>query len=449
MALVAAISACSDEAPDSDGGVPRDAASATRPTEFDGLLACWFSMPRAVEVGGRTWAGGVESAVVAADRYDDPLAALEPDEPGGNVYAVENRVDTRYLLMESDSDDHNNPSFLLHPDKPPVVFITEHGADDVVSYRVGTTPLDLSTLGPIRHITYEGHGSHTSYSQTWAQPGTDRVVCLSRLTDPGAGIFTAPRFWSVSVSEDWCETWQPAQKLVHFGDQGYLITAQEGNILHAGGTRHPTHDVGQAIFYVGLDLESGAVIDAAGEVLGNFLTGEGLPLDYVEDTMPVSPAQEPMRTWMEATGVGPSIVWSEWDQANDPNGGHYRHARWDGSAWRVTTIVESGGMFSNFPLLNDIEPQPYRGGASIDADGHVWLSRREGSTWSIERWEERAEGWTLAETVASSDEKRLVRPYCPVGHGSGPRVTWHEVSEYASPYLYISSLHFEEGSPAG
>ena len=47
--------------------------------------------------------------------------------------------------------------------------------------------------------------------------------------------------------------------------------------------------------------------------------------------------------------------------------------------------------------------------------------------WTISRWTRDGDTWTHAETVAEAINTPLVRPYCPVGATTGPRVIWHRI----------------------
>src|SRR5690606_2100547 len=108
-------------------------------------MPCWFAFPRAIEFDGVAHIGGLRSCTVPRDMYDLPLAALfNQITPGGHVVS-ESSDGQHQVVYRSFSDDHNNPSYIMEPGKPPLVFITEHNAYNYVSLRIGTTPGDLTT----------------------------------------------------------------------------------------------------------------------------------------------------------------------------------------------------------------------------------------------------------------------------------------------------------------
>lgn len=414
---------------------------------IDGHMACWFSLPRAMEADGRTFIGGVQSLTLTTmDGYNNPWSTVfSRNHEGGDVITIECGVEKKYVNYNSYSDDHNNPSYLFFDDKPPVVFITQHNADDEVIYRKGSTPLDLTTLGEPQMLDYSTVGPSISYAQVWRKSGSDRVICFTRLKGLGDGPLANPKFWALAVSEDYCETWTNKRDLIDFGDQGYIMSnlAADGKTIHIGGSMHPSRNFGQSLLYFSIDLDDGSIKKRDGTVLGN-IDGTNLPLHYANDTDSVFPVSEPNRVWIKDVGPNGSLVWAQWNENTESmTGGNYRHARWEGGQWVVSTIVDSGGVFGNYPLDEDMPTQTYRGGASIDQNGDVFLSRKHPSgIWAIERWSLDNDSWVLVETLATSNH-RLARPYCPVNRVSGPRVIWHEVYEYTTPGLFRCAVRWD------
>lgn len=408
----------------------------------DGHMACWFSLPRAIEADGRTFIGGVQSST--ASDYNDVYSSLFPVHNGGKIVTIECGVPKKFVDYNSYSDDHNNPSYLFFSDKPPVTFVTQHNADDGVIVRKGTTPLDLTTFGEPEMLDFTAVGSAISYSQTWRRAGQDKVICLSRMKIPGGSTYIhKPVYWSLAISEDYCETWSNKQVLIDFTDQGYIMSNldPDGVTLHVGGSMHPDRNFGQSIIYFSINLDTGDIKKRDGTVIAN-VDGTNLPLSYNTDPDQVFTVSEPDRTWIKDVGPDGSIVWAQWNQDTESHtGGDYKHAKWNGGAWSTTSIVGNGGAFGNNPVANG-GTQTYRGGASVDPNGDVFLSRkRPDGRWAIERWT-LSGSWSLAETIHES-LTRLIRPYCPVNRVSGPRVIWHEVYEYTSPGLYRAAARWE------
>lgn len=410
----------------------------------DMLMACWFAMPRAIEADGRTWTAGVNGALVARADIGNPFASvLVPVNPGGEVIVLETGIERRWTVDESFSDDHNNPSFLMETDRPPVIFSTRHNGDAAVRVRKGTTPLDLDTLGPVVDVPFTGR---VSYAHTWRRPNTDRVILLTRSTAGDSSVHPH-RWWCARVSDDYCDTWGAERFLIRWDDQGYLQSVLSGDTVHIQASVHPTRTTQQSIWYLAIDLDSGDITHRDGTVIGNVLAGTDLPL-YSPDLDLVEPiADDTDRTWPEAIAADSGHVWSQY-HPDDMDGGMYRYAHWDGEAWVVEDVVPTGGRFTDDidPIYGEHSKQPYQGGASFDVDGDLWLGRRRVDTdgwWAIERWERDDGEWSLAETVAQHPTLRLVRPYCPWNRAVGPRVTWNTVSTYTGFGQYIARADWE------
>ena len=195
--------------------------------DTSGLVASWWSVPRAVEVGGRTFAGGTSSMVKEGFEIGSELnwdvLGLPTLDPGGTVSVIELGVPERHVIHQGNSDDHNTPTLLIPEDRPPLVFTTQHNATDTILYRKGTTPLELSTLGPVQEIDLTSTGGKVTYTQAYRTGSTDQVTAFSRC---------GKHWWIFVRSDDWGVTWQPPPRLLAYGpNPGYMNAAQVGNNL--------------------------------------------------------------------------------------------------------------------------------------------------------------------------------------------------------------------------
>ena len=115
------------------------------------------------------------------------------------------------------------------------------------------------------------------------------------------------------------------------------------------------------------------------------------------------------------------IVYDEIFRHNDHR---YRYARWTGIGWQDNEIVSAGPPITNTPGW-------YSAGISLDHEDPsiVYLSRKVGSQYEIERWQTRDGGasWTSRPITTNSVEPNL-RPVRPRGLPNDDVVFWMRAS---------------------
>lgn len=362
----------------------------------------WWTVPRAVEVAGITY--------VAAVADDGVISVVTYDGAGYARYKVGTTVD---------GDDHHVPALVIDPARAPIVVWSEHNANALIQYRIGSGPGVLPTAGtPLRTISFAGA---ISYQEVFASSAGDLTVLCRR----------ASRYWMATQSDDWAESWGTPATILDFGvgDQGYIIASQAGDSIVCGTFGNPINSDQHDIGYMVINLATGAITDVEGTVLGN-LSGTNLPLiPATFEHAYTAPTDGNTRLMAVAPEA---VAYVSWDDTDQDATAMCCISEWSGSAWVETQLVTPG------EALDPGEGNTQYGGMAFGADGALFISREDAGTWTIEKWTADG-GWSLDEVIASSFDP-IVRPTCPVGASVGPEVVWHEVLSYTNFAAWSANL---------
>jgi hypothetical protein len=131
------------------------------------------------------------------------------------------------------------------------------------------------------------------------------------------------------------------------------------------------------------------------------------------------------RAWVEsmaltATGA-PATVYATYANTSDAQ---YYYARWNGSSWTKSHIVDAGGT------IDSVEAQ-YSGGADIDHSdpGTVYLSRETSpgsGRWEVEDWRTTNSGASFSRIsiITPNPMVKNVRPVVPWGPSGEIKMLW-------------------------
>ena len=356
----------------------------------DGVLIpdvawCWWTRPRASRVGNAVYFGALDSkgGIVAA-RLD-----------------LETRAVDRSRLAAFEDDDHNNPALLAVAGRPLICFYSRHDAAEGMRYRVSRAPLDVNDWGAEQALTF---GGSTTYAEVHVVE--DRIHVFTRVDETR---------WTWRASEDWAKTWGPARDLLAFttDQQVYMATAlaPDGRTLRVAVSGHPKdyekmplHDV----WACRVDLVSGAVMLASSDtVIGNLLTGEGLPLDYGALER-VNQVPRDRTTNLFDVGSGDVFEVAYVTKIRDDlstRDARYHVAALRNGRWIVEDLVAAGAKFGY------IDAGFYVGGmAFAPRGGGIYLTREQDGLWHFELWQHGTGGWT-ATTLRPPGPTRLARPW--------------------------------------
>jgi hypothetical protein len=376
---------------------------------------CWFQDPRAVQVGGRlgrTYAGWIAWNGDVTVGVFDPLLGLTRTEVVGHWI----------------HDDHASPVLLVEPDRRLTVFWAGHNGRSV-DYRTTVRPLEISSWGPLRQL---GKNPPRTLGVTYPNPVMlpaehDRVYMFWRGLDWGADFVTRTEGrWSaareliapaphqrpyVKVAGNGFDRIGLAYNDVHPGQMTssvYFAEYRHGSLWTAGGRWIKA-------------LDSRPMKPSAGDLVydGHFKRIPSWVWDVAFDR-----AQHPVIVYATFPSVHNHLYW---------------YARFDGRRWRSHRLTYAGGSIS--PGTREFY---YSGGIALDHSDPsiVYLSRRVGRWFRLERWITRDGGRSWGRVVVARLPGDQVRPVVPRGAGGGPiSVLWMS-GHYGAYIRYRTSISF-------
>lgn len=330
---------------------------------------CWFQDPRAIEFNERVvfgWVDGEGDIMVGDD--------------AGRRFRLHPRLQR---------DDHDNPAFYIRKDGRLMAFWTAHHGDRVF-YR---TARNLRSWGPVKNGPPNPPG--------------------------GRGYFTYPNprryqgklhlFWSglentatYATSLDDGDSWSPSLNLFKLGEPvvRYIKYDVGRDGIHMAWTLSHPRDMRSGIFHA--VLRDGRLWKQDGTLIGK---------------PPVSPSAgdvvyPPGWGWIHDIAVKngrPYIAYATFPSLDNHR---YRYAYWK-HGWHNRTVTDAGPAFPEQPP----KEEQYSGGISLDQRNpyRLYLSRKVGGSFEIERWTRTRGRWSHRAVTAGSSVLN-VRPFS-VGGG--------------------------------
>ncbi len=425
------------------GGEPHRMAQAGQPGEAYPALTddgawCWFSDPRAIQHGGRVFAG---------------WASKDGSVVVGAVDGETGAVETSILHEKLSRDDHISPSLLVLPDGRLAVFYSKHSADALMRLRVSSEPGSITSFEPERTFTLNDQKAADN-------PDWKGNICYSNpalLSQRDDRLFL---FWrglgskpTLAISDDLGQSFGTSRPIVwpattYGGQRPYLKMDSDGQgrILLAFTDGHPRNEPTNSIYFASFDGERFRKADGT-----EFSTLESAPFDSRKADLVYDGRPEEIRAWVWDVAADqegkPVIVYTRLPAENDHR---YHYAAWDGSRWVDHEIA--GGGITWFPQTpaDKKEPEPhYSPGLVLDHNqpGTVYLSVPRNGRLEIERWTtaDLGQSWSK-EAITSGSSQDNIRPVA-VRHssrdGKGPRVIWMSVKRYVHYTDYDCSLRMD------
>ena len=403
---------------------------------------CWWTYPRTVVCGGRTYLGVIR---------DDGNYGFDLIGSDGSVRRI---ITAGSAKDRVPGDDHDNTAIVAVPGKPLLMFATKHNGDRFIyRYSFGWNGDAEPVQGWINTPVTFGYGSaagHTNnFVQALAVPSANTIHLFSTVDNRYQGYMRSED-WGGSVTAQpgsptptfWIDFGQLYQggTLASFGFCYYTQLASDPTKVRAffGCGFEPGQ---RSVHYCEIDLTTGSITKSDGTVLGNLRTGANLPL-------PCQPGNTPFETVFTPNATGsiqfatdvrgdttqPEGLFCIFDSANpDTASVQYWAQRQADNSWLVEPVTNAGPRFSTSPSTG------YHSNAQFMPDGSVILGRATGDgsftngtyygTWNLEKWTRQGpNNWTSV--VLQTDPRYpLVRAF-PVAPGGAYSYA------YTKGYLY-------------
>ena len=302
-------------------------------------------------------------------------------------------------------DDHNNPGLLVHDDGRISAFYCQHDGPHMW-YRRTRHPEDVRTWGP-EHRFPRNTAHHFGY--TYPIPLHLRAENRTYLWWRGGN------WWPAFARHTPGGRWSVARNLLHIKDQRpYVKLHSNGeDTIHIAYTEGNPGSFANSIYYLRYHADA-------------FFHADGTRVARLRD-LPVAPPRGGRVYDVDSTG---ERAWV-WDVAADfeghpvvvfatfPSGRApvYHYAAWDGHAWHRHVVTDSGG---------GLPEGHYAAGITLDHEDPrvVFLSRKIGGRFVVERWRTSDRGATWAHRALSHQPGDAIRPISPRNRADELEVLW-------------------------
>lgn len=409
---------------------------------------CWFADPRAIHFADAE--AGIDASYIGYIDVHGNVKATQIDWKSNKRTEV---------LVRSyfQPDDHNNPTFIVLPDKRVMIFYTRHTDEAKIWYRISQKPGDITMLGEEKYLTTKNNTTYPSPFILSDDP--DHIYLCWR------GINWHPTIARLTMPDenDNCSfDFGPKQIVQSTGARPYAKYYSNGKdkIYLTYTTGHPDNEMPNWLYFNVIDINNGngpILKDIKGSTLKKVADGpfnvnktdsyaKSYPYTVVDKT-----ANCRNWVWQIATDKdeNPVIALTHIDNAKTTHVYHY--ARWTGSAWRDTWVQYGGHAFHQ--NWNSTE-KCYSGGMALDPDSinNLYLSipTKDGvynkdGVYEIWKYVIGDDGKVISQAqVTKNSEKNNMRPYILNGSvGSKARLAWMN-GDY---YYWMVKTAYPKGYP--
>ena len=419
---------------------------------------CWFADPRAIHY--KSADGTIDAAYIG---YIDVHGAIKASQVDFKASAEGVQQD---VLVRSrfQPDDHNNPTFLVLPDERVMIFYARHTDEPRFYYRISTKKGDITALGEEHEIKV---ANNTTYPSPFILSDDPEHIYLC-----WRGINWHPTIAKLSMPDENDKVsieWGPYQMVQSTGARPYAKYHSNGKdkIYMAYTTGHPDNEWPNWLYFNTINInaqqsEDGKVTtnpqlaDLKGKVLSTISNGafKVSKTDSYKSSYPGTILDAPSNyrdwVWQIALDKDDHPVVAMVRISNDKNSHQYYYARWNGTSWRLTDLVNGGGRFhpSNTEYC-------YSGGMALDEANinDIYLSVPTTSattgTKVYEIWKYTVDDngkVTAKEQVTRNSEKNNVRPFVlPGSADSKLRLCWM----HGDYYYWLVRTGYPQGYPTG
>lgn len=331
---------------------------------------CWFADPRAIHYYDAE--AGINAAYIGYIDVHGNVKATQIDWNTGKRTEV---------LVRScfQPDDHNNPTFIVLPDKRIMIFYTRHTDEPKIWYRISKEPGDITMLGEEKYLAT---ANNTTYPSPFILADDPQHIYLC-----WRGINWHPTIARITMpdeNDDVKFDFGPKQIVQSTGARPYAKYYSNGKdkIYLTYTTGHPDNEYPNWLYFNVIDINNGngpVLKDIKGNTLKKVADGvfNVSKTDSYASTYPNTIVDKTAncRNWVWQIALdkdeNPVIALTHIDNAKTTHVYHY--ARWTGSAWRDTWVQYGGHAFHQ--NWNSTE-RCYSGGMALDPDSinNLYLS---------------------------------------------------------------------------
>ncbi|HEX8523823.1 MAG TPA: BNR-4 repeat-containing protein [Tepidisphaeraceae bacterium] len=366
----------------------------------------WFNDPRAIYDNGKIYTGWMDSGGYVWFGLHD---VASHSTSAGKLY------NGNFFQ----SDDHDNPAFILTSPTTIQSFYSPHGGAAVRTQPITLTGSNSFSLGAPLNLTRSGDvtGSNGwTYANPFRLSAENKTYVFSR----GPNFNPVMRIHDDSQSYNTITSWSTATTFISNPGQRPYVKYDSNNTNRVGiafTDGHP-RNVQNNIYYA--YVQNGAYYRADGTKIKDVtdgpivlsdMTGSGTVFNHLNSNSGVTGTNSWI--WDVATDGGGHPVLT---YATFPSSTHHQYhwARWDGAQWIDRTLVADAG-----PYIGSPDEGNYSGGIVLDhTDPNiVYLSANFGGMWNLLQYKTENDGasWTsrlIAAGTGAADEN--VRPYVPL-----------------------------------
>jgi cysteine-rich repeat protein len=377
---------------------------------------CWFQDERVVDADGKL--------VVSSISHGGDIQVTSWNPASG---AREQSI----LFTRLERDDHDVSSLLPLPDGRIAAYFTRHDGFPSLWTRITESPGSMASWTPLAVRQFD-------YDVTYTNPFLvgDRTLLFMR------GVDTNP---TLVGSHDFGMSWSDGAQLLDSGERQldglvfdhrpYVKYASDGagtvHLFYTDG--HPAEFGKNSVYH--LAYRNGALYRSDGTRVASAGLDDQPLLEPDVGTRIYDGTQLPggqAWTWdaTVAADGNPVTVFSTFPDPSRPYYDHrYRYARWDGSAWQVSTIAYGGtgiyvieGFYSGGIAIDPDDPNiVYFASNVVPATGEPTASGK----FEIYRGVTADAGatWTIT-AVTSGSKVHNLRPIVPAHHSSPTELVW-------------------------
>ena len=399
---------------------------------------CWFADPRALHYESED--GSIDATYIGYIDYHGNIKAMQIDH--------KKNCRTEVLVRSwFQPDDHDNPAFLVLPDKRVMIIYSRHTDEACFYYRISRKPGDITCLGEEKRLAT---ANNTTYPNPFIMSDDpDHIYMCWR------GIGWHPTVAQMSMpdaNDDIRFTWGPYQMVKSTGARPYAkyISNGKDKIYLAYTTGHPDNEYPNWLYCDAFDVNDKCLYDIKGNKLSEVEKGvfnvqrndgyaKAYPFTVVDKT-------SDRRDWLwnmafDKTGK-PVIAMTKINKEKTSH--DYYYAKWDGEAWQKTFIVNGGGHFHQTPNVE----MCYSGGMAVDRDNvnDVYCSVPVNGVYEIVKYTMSDDGSKVvaSKQVTQGSEKNNARPFVIEGTKKGKgHLTWMN-GDY---YYWIVNTRYKNAYP--